>query len=117
MRLMAGYGLQLWPIQQDMSQYLRSQRRGVANFRGERLRDCQMMIGREPTGYQSHKPGDVLSVTSNVTARDLMTPDEIMQIPADIQRLRIQGHPVNPARKLRFLADREFDGLYTPQPL
>lgn len=46
-----------------------------------------------------------------------MTPDEIMQIPADMQLLRIQGQPTIAARKLRFFADREFDGLYTPKPL
>ena len=132
MGLMAGYGLQLWPILQDMSQLkdLYSARAntfvanagvlqtfGVNDF--ETAKWLSQMIGRETTGYQSqsHKPGDVPSVTSNVTARDLMTPDEIMQIPADMQLLRIQGQPTIAARKLRFFADREFDGLYTPKPL
>jgi len=132
MGLMAGYGLQLWPILQDMSQLkdLYAARAntfvanagvlqtfGVNDF--ETAKWLSQMIGRETTGYQSqsHKPGDVPSVTSNVTARDLMTPDEIMQIPADMQLLRIQGQPTIAARKLRFFADREFDGLYTPRPL
>ena len=132
MGLMAGYGLQLWPILQDMSQLkdLYAARAntfvanagvlqtfGVNDF--ETAKWLSQMIGRETTGYQSqsHKPGDVPSVTSNVTARDLMTPDEIMQIPADMQLLRIQGQPTIAARKLRFFADREFDGLYTPKPL
>lgn len=131
MGLMAGYGLQLWPILQDMSQLkdLYAARAntfvanagvlqtfGVNDF--ETAKWLSQMIGRETTGYQSqsHKPGDVPSVTSNVTARDLMTPDEIMQIPADMQLLRIQGQPTIAARKLRFFADREFDGLYTPTP-
>ena len=132
MGLMAGYGLQLWPILQDMSQLkdLYAARAntfvanagvlqtfGVNDF--ETAKWLSQMIGRETTGYQSqsHKPGDIPSVTSNVTARDLMTPDEIMQIPADMQLLRIQGQPTIAARKLRFFADREFDGLYTPKPL
>ena len=50
----------------------------------------------------------------NVTARDLMTPDEIMQIPPQVQLLRVQGKPVIIAKKLRYFADREFDGLYLP---
>lgn len=41
-----------------------------------------------------------------------MTPDEIMQIPPHLQLLRVQGKPVMIARKLRYFADREFDGLH-----
>ena len=130
MGLMAGYGLQLWPILQDMSQ-LRDlygarantfvanagvlQTFGVNDF--ETAKWLSQMIGRETTGYQteSHKPGDVPSTSYNVTARDLMTPDEIMQIPPHVQLLRVQGKPVIIARKLRYFADREFDGRY-PSP-
>ena len=43
-----------------------------------------------------------------------MTPDEIMQIDPSVQLLRVQGKPVILARKLRYFADREFDGLYPP---
>ena len=61
---------------------------------------------------ESHKPGDAPSTSYNVTARDLMTPDEIMQIPPHVQLLRVQGKPVIIARKLRYFADKEFDGLH-----
>ena len=125
MGLMAGYGLQLWPILQDMSQlkdlygarantFVANagvlQTFGVNDF--ETAKWLSQMIGRETTGYQteSHKPGDAPSTSYNVTARDLMTPDEIMQIPP-----HVQGKPVIIARKLRYFADREFDGLY-PSP-
>lgn len=127
MGLMAGYGLQLWPILQDMSQlkdlyggrantFVANagvlQTFGVNDF--ETAKWLSQMIGRETTGYQteSHKPGDAPSTSYNVTARDLMTPDEIMQIPHHVQLLRVQGKPVIIARKLRYFADREFDGLY-----
>jgi type IV secretion system protein VirD4 len=97
MGLMAGYGLQLWPILQDMSQlkdlygarantFVANagvlQTFGVNDF--ETAKWLSQMIGRETTGYQteSHKPGDAPSTSYNVTARDLMTPDEIMQITA-----------------------------------
>jgi type IV secretion system protein VirD4 len=129
MGLMAGYGLQLWPILQDMSQlkdlygarantFVANagvlQTFGVNDF--ETAKWLSQMIGRETTGYQteSHKPGDAPSTSYNVTARDLMTPDEIMQIPPHVQLLRVQGKPVIIARKLRYFADREFDGLYPP---
>ena len=130
MGLMAGYGLQLWPILQDMSQlkdlygarantFVANagvlQTFGVNDF--ETAKWLSQMIGRETTGYrtESHKPGDAPSTSYNVTARDLMTPDEIMQIPPHVQLLRVQGKPVMLARKLRYFADREFDGLY-PSP-
>ena len=41
-----------------------------------------------------------------------MTPDEIMQIDPSVQLLRVQGKPVIIARKLRYFADKEFDGLH-----
>lgn len=130
MGLMAGYGLQLWPILQDMSQlkdlygarantFVANagvlQTFGVNDF--ETAKWLSQMIGRETMGYQteSHKPGDAPSTSYNVTARDLMTPDEIMQIPPHVQLLRVQGKPVIIARKLRYFADREFDGRY-PSP-
>jgi type IV secretion system protein VirD4 len=127
MGLMAGYGLQLWPILQDMSQlkdlYGARANTFVANagvFQTFGVNDFEtakwlsQMIGRETTGYQteSHKPGDAPSTSYNVTARDLMTPDEIMQIPPHVQLLRVQGKPVIIARKLRYFADKEFDGLH-----
>lgn len=127
MGLMAGYGLQLWPILQDMSQlkdlygarantFVANagvlQTFGVNDF--ETAKWLSQMIGRETTGYQteSHKPGDAPSTSYNVTARDLMTPDEIMQLPLHVQLLRVQGKPVMIARKLRYFADKEFDGLH-----
>lgn len=130
MGLMAGYGLQLWPILQDMSQLneLYGKRAGtfVANagvqqvFGVNDLETAQWlsrMIGQETTGYQtqSYKPGDAPSMTQNVTGRDLLTPDEIMQMPPDLQLLRVQGSPTALARKLRYYADPEFKGLFQPQ--
>ena len=131
MGLMAGYGLQLWPILQDMSQLkdLYGARAntfvanagvlqcfGVNDF--ETAKWLSQMIGRETTSYQteSQRTGEMASSTStHLTARDLMTPDEIMQIAPDTQLLRVQGRPILLAQKLRYFADKEFDGLYPPQ--
>ena len=88
---------------------------GVNDF--ETARWLSQMIGRETTGYrtESHKPGDAPSTSYNVTARDLMTPDEIMQIPPHVQLLRVQGQPMMVAQKIRYFADKEFKGRYAPQ--
>jgi len=127
MGLMAGYGLQLWPILQDMSQlkdlygarantFVANagvlQTFGVNDF--ETAKWLSQSMGKETIGYQteSHRPGDIATNTQHVAARDLMTPDEIMQIDPSVQLLRVQGKPVIIARKLRYFADREFDGLY-----
>jgi type IV secretion system protein VirD4 len=127
MGLMAGYGLQLWPILQDMSQ-LRDlygarantfvanagvlQTFGVNDY--ETARWLSQSMGKETIGYQteSHRPGDIATTTGHIAARDLMTPDEIMQTDPSVQLLRVQGKPVIIARKLRYFADKEFHALY-----
>ena len=130
MGLMAGYGLQLWPILQDMSQ-LRDlygdrantfianagvqQVFGVNDF--ETAKWLSQMIGQETSRFQtdSFKPGDGPSFSDHLTGRDLLTPDEIMQMPPNVQLLRVQGQPSALAQKLRYYADPEFAGLFTPE--
>jgi type IV secretion system protein VirD4 len=130
MGLMAGYGLQLWPILQDMSQLKDrygeragtfianagvQQVFGVNDF--ETAKWLSQMIGQETAGFQtdSFKPGDGPSFSNNLTGRDLLTPDEIMQLPPDRQLLRVQGQATAIAQKLRYYADPEFAGLFTPE--
>ena len=129
MGLMAGYGLQLWPILQDMSQLkdLYGERAGtfIANAGVQQVfgvndfetaKWLSQMIGQETAGFQtdSFKPGDGPSFSNNLTGRDLLTPDEIMQLPPDHQLLRVQGQATAVAQKLRYYADPEFAGLFTP---
>jgi len=130
MGLMAGYGLQLWPILQDMSQLrdLYGQRAstfvanagvqqvfGVNDF--ETAKWLSQTMGQGTIGYQteSHKPGDMPTTGTSITGRDLLTPDEIMQLPPELQLLRVQGQPTAIAGKLRYYADREFEGLFVPE--
>ena len=130
MGLMAGYGLQLWPILQDMSQLrdLYGERAGtfIANAGVQQVfgvndfetaKWLSQMIGQETTGFQtdSFKPGDGPSFSNHLTGRDLLTPDEIMQMPPNVQLLRVQGQPSALAQKLRYYADPEFRGLFVPQ--
>ena len=63
-------------------------------------------IGKEAAYGQlkSHQPGDPASLTTAPLARDLLTPDEIMQMPALL------------AEKQRYYADPEFENLFMPQP-
>ena len=74
-------------------------------------------MGQETTGYQteSYRPGDPPSISNNLTGRDLLTPDEIMQLRPENQLLRVQGQATAVAQKLRYFADAEFNGLYEPQ--
>ena len=130
MGLMAGYGLQLWPILQDMSQLkdLYGERAGtfIANAGVQQVfgvndfetaKWLSQMIGQETAGFQtdSFKPGDGPSFSNNLTGRDLLTPDEIMQLPPDRQLLRVQGQATAVAQKLRYYADPAFKGLFVPQ--
>ena len=130
MGLMAGYGLQLWPILQDMGQLkdLYGERAGtfIANAGVQQVfgvndfetaKWLSQMMGQETTGYQteSYRPGDPPSIGNNLTGRDLLTPDEIMQLRPENQLLRVQGQAAAVAQKLRYCADREFDGLFVPQ--
>ena len=130
MGLMAGYGLQLWPILQDMGQLkdLYGERAGtfIANAGVQQVfgvndfetaKWLSQMMGQETTGYQteSYRPGDPPSISNNLTGRDLLTPDEIMQLRPENQLLRVQGRATAVAQKLRYCADREFDGLFAPQ--
>ena len=130
MGLMAGYGLQLWPILQDMSQLkdLYSERAGtfIANVGVQQVfgvndfetaKWLSQMMGQETAGFQtdSFKPGDGPSFSNNLTGRDLLTPDEIMQLRPENQLLRVQGQATAVAQKLRYYADPEFKGLFVPQ--
>ena len=122
MGLMAGYGLQLWPILQDMSQLkdLYGERAGtfIANAGVQQVfgvndfetaKWLSQMMGQETTGFQtdSYKPGDTPSFSNNLTGRDLLTPDEIMQLRPENQLLRVQGQATAVAQKLRYYADPE----------
>ena len=137
MGLMAGYGLQLWPILQDIHQ-LRSlygksagtflSNAGVLQAFGVNDYDTADMLsktmGRETiayeTGGQSEKdvmlkdPERSLSKTQHLAARNLMDANEIMKLAPDtLLLMRVGEHPLH-VRKLRYYADKEFAGLFDP---
>ena len=64
---------------------------------------------------QNFKPGDMPTTGTSIRGRDLLTLDEIMQLPPDLQFLRVEGQPTAMAATLRYYVDREFNGLFVPQ--
>ena len=131
MGLMAGYGLQLWPILQDLSQ-LRAlygprantfvANAGVLQCFGvndlETAEWLSRLLGRETIGSEtwSHRPGDPASISVGTMGRELMTPSEVMQLPDHLQLLRLQGRPPILAAKLRYYDDPVFQGLFDAIP-
>ena len=135
MGLMAGYGLQLWPILQDIHQ-LRSlygtsagtflSNAGVLQAFGVNDYDTADMLsktmGRETiayeTGGQSEKdvmvkdPERSLSKTQHLAARNLMDANEIMKLAPDTLLLMRVGENPLIVRKLRYYADKEFAGKF-----
>lgn len=136
--LMAGYGLQLWPILQDLHQ--------LSSVYGERagtfLSNAGLIqvfnvgdvdtaswvsrsIGSMTIGYQtagssvSKGPGPFLfqqtttstSTAAHLSKRELLTTDEVMRLNSSLEILLRQGQAPVVARKVRYFADAEFRGL------
>src|SRR5690606_8487644 len=57
-----------------------------------------------------------LMVSRQETARPLLTPGEVMQLPADEAVVMVSGHPPIKARKLRYYADANFKYRVLPPP-
>lgn len=138
MGLMAGYGLQLWPILQDMHQLraLYGERAGTflsnagviqtfgvndhatADMLSRTIGDTTLEYDTVSTsrgiGWGENRAGPSESVSTHVTARRLVTPDEIMRMPADTLLLLRQGERPLWAGKVRYYAEREFAGLFDP---
>jgi type IV secretion system protein VirD4 len=134
--LMAGYGLQLWPILQDIHQL-----RGAYGERsGTFLSNAGLVqifnvadvdtagwvsrsIGATTMTYQTAGTGasrggiqvfgtKSASTSTHLSRRDLMTPDEIMRLDSSLEILLRQGEAPVIAAKVRYFADPAFRGLY-----
>jgi type IV secretion system protein VirD4 len=134
--LMAGYGVQLWAILQDMHQ-LRSlygeragtflSNAGVTQIFNVSDIDTATWVSRTlgaetqsfvTTGSTvSDAPGRwranrSYSSNLNLTRRDLLTPDEVMRVSDDELLLLRPGALPLVARKVRYFSDPEFSGLF-----
>ncbi len=132
MSLMAGYGVQLWPILQDVHQLRATygaragtflSNLGVLQIFGvndhESARLASDLLGQETVVFEtssqaldSEKSG--LTYAQHHTARPLLTPDEVRNLPASRELLFLAGLRPVVADKLRYYADREFAGLFDP---
>ena len=130
MGLMAGYGIQLWPILQDVHQ-LRAlyERRagtflsnaGVLQIFGVNDHDSAKLVsdllGQETVVFEtmsraidSDETG--ISFGAQHVARPLLTPDEVRTLREDYQLLFLAGQRPIVATKLKYYADREFAGRF-----
>ncbi|MBP7818249.1 MAG: type IV secretory system conjugative DNA transfer family protein [Phenylobacterium sp.] len=136
--LMAGYGLQLWPILQDMHQLWSTYGQRAGTFVSnaglvqifnvadvETASWVSKSIGAttmsyQTTGTSTSRGGMQLfetkssSTSTHLSRRELMTPDEIMRLDSSLEILLRQGQAPVIAAKVRFYADGEFRGLFSP---
>ena len=131
MSLMAGYGVQLWPILQDLHQ-LRATYGGRAGtffsnasvlqvFGVNDSETAQLvsgLLGQTTIVFstESRREGTFLtkgdtSISDHHTGRPLLTPDEVRNLPQHQELLFVAGQRPILAQKLRYYADGEFEGL------
>ncbi len=126
MGLMAGYGVQLWPILQDVHQLRATygaragtflSNAGVLQLFGVNDLDTAdwiaRAIGKTDVRYftDSYSEGrDTFS--EHVAAGNLINPDEIMRLPETGMILMQSGKHPAWVDKIRYYADREFRGVF-----
>lgn len=140
--LMAGYGVQFWPILQDFSQlisiYGASADTFIANAEvlqafdvqdletakrlSDRLGDRTVMFVTQTHSSGVSSPGAFgkggttytsgSSLSTQAQARRLMKPEEILNMPDGLELLFVKGYPPMQAGKIRYFERPEFAGLY-----
>jgi type IV secretion system protein VirD4 len=130
MGLMAGYGVQLWPILQDVHQLRATYGQRAGTFLSnagmlqvfgvndhESARLVSDLLGQETIVFEtasraqdSRESG--LSYSEQHTGRPLLTPDEVRNLPESRALLFPAGKRPILARKLRYYADAEFARMF-----
>ena len=134
--LMAGYGLQLWAILQDLHQLkgLYGERAGTFLSNAGAIQVFNVAdidtatwvsrtLGTMTESYvttstsESHAPNQFFathgtSETPHLVARALMTPDEVLRMGDNRMLLLRPGRAPLAPRKVRYYADSEFRGLF-----
>jgi type IV secretion system protein VirD4 len=134
MGLMAGYGVQLWPIVQDVHQLRASygQRAGTflsnagvlqvfgvndhesARLVSDLLGQGTIMFETASRNLDSEKTG--ISYSGQHVGRPLLTPDEVRNLPESRSLLFLAGRRPVLAKKLRYYADVEFARMFDSMP-
>jgi type IV secretion system protein VirD4 len=130
MGVMAGYGVQLWPILQDVHQLRATygQRAGTSLSNAgvlqvfsvkdqDSARLVSDLLGQETVVFQTMSralDAQATGVTHSEQhfGRPLVTPDEVRNMPQGAELLFIAGQRPIIARKLQYFEDREFAGLF-----
>ncbi len=130
MGLMAGYGVQLWPILQDVHQLRATygqragtflSNAGVLQVFGVNDHDSARLVsdllGQGTAVFRtmgqaldSEKSG--ISFGEQHSGRPLLTPDEVRNLPQNLELLFLAGQRPIVAGKLAYYADPEFKGLF-----
>ena len=76
------------------------------------LRNQRNYAGHRLSPWLGH-----LMVSRQESARPLLTPGEIMQLPPDDEIVMVSGHPPVRAKKLRYYEDRNFTSRVLPPPV
>jgi type IV secretion system protein VirD4 len=133
---MAGYGLRAFLIEQSLNQIEKAYgpnhsildnchvRVAFATNDERTAKRISDALGtttelRAQRNYAGHRLSPWLGhlmVSRQETARALLTPGEIMQLPPDEEILMISGHPPVRAQKLRYFEDRNFTERLLPPP-
>ncbi|NIJ18319.1 type IV secretory system conjugative DNA transfer family protein [Sphingobium vermicomposti] len=132
MGLMAGYGVQLWPILQDVHQLRATYERragtflsnaGVLQVFGVNDHDSAKLVsdllGQETVVFETMSRAldaeeTGISFGAQHVGRALLTPDEVRTMPANLELLFLAGQRPIVAAKLAYYADREFSGRFDP---
>ncbi|PYE29757.1 type IV secretion system protein VirD4 [Rhizobium sp. PP-WC-1G-195] len=132
MGLMAGYGVQLWPILQDIHQLRATYEKRAGTFLSnagvlqvfgvndhESARLISDLLGQETVVFQTMgrnlDASDLgISLSQQHTGRALMTPDEVRNLPKEVELLFLAGQRPIIARKLAYHSDPEFAGAFDP---
>ncbi|MFT4075713.1 MAG: type IV secretory system conjugative DNA transfer family protein [Asticcacaulis sp.] len=132
MGLMAGYGVQLWPILQDIHQLKATYGKSAGSFMsnvgvlqvfGVNDQDSaklisdltgQMTIVWENVSRNPSSEGSGLSYSEQHVGRALLTPDEVRNMHSDLQLLFLTGQRPILAGKLRYYDQPEFRGRCDP---
>ncbi len=132
MGLMAGYGVQLWPILQDVHQLRATygqragtflSNAGVLQVFGVNDHDSARLIsdllGQETVVFQTiartvdaEETG--ISYSQQNVGRPLLTPDEVRNILGNVELLFLAGQRPIIAGKLAYYTDPEFRGAFDP---
>ena len=134
---MAGYGLRAFLISQSLNQIEKAYgpnnsildnchvRVAFATNDERTAKRISDAIGsttemRSMKNYAGHRLAPWLShvmVSRQETARQLMTPGEVMQLPPEDEIILLSGFPPIKTKKLRYYEDKNFTGRVTPPPL